>query len=98
MPGVEALLVGDAWHRQQSPAPLSDHSDASIRAAGAFATRAALQRAADMGLPWVQFRGAQVGEDQVIVQLLATDQKPEDDDEDDGPVDPGRGGPSRITS
>ena len=78
-----AALAGGALI--ETTAPLADHSQESVKAAVIAAIDKAVRGAAAMGFAWLQLREAQVSGDQVAIQILATDERPEDADE----IDPG---------
>jgi len=54
-------------------APLSDHAEQSVRAVLEEAVNTAVKGAVAMGLRWYKISKAVVLEDQVAVQILATD-------------------------
>jgi hypothetical protein len=75
----------------ETTAPLADQSEDSIKAAIQQAVLTAVRGAVAMGLQWVQVRQARVFTDLVSVQILASDQEPEGEEEqvpDDGAVPP----------
>ncbi len=61
----------------ETAAPIKDKSEDSVKAALKEAVDTAAKGAVAMGLPWVQLRDAQVLEDAVAIQVVATDQAPE---------------------
>lgn len=61
----------------ETSAPLTDHSDESIKDAVWKAVERAIRGAMAMGLPQVELRGAQVFEDIVTVEIVATDSETE---------------------
>ena len=61
----------------ETTAPLAERSEAAVKAAVIVAIDKAVRGAIAMGLPWVQFREAQIAGDVVAVQILATDVEPE---------------------
>ena len=61
----------------ETTAPLAERSEAAVKAAVIVAIDKAVRGAVAMGLPWVQFREAQIAGDVVAVQILATDVEPE---------------------
>ncbi len=63
----------------ETTVPLPGHSEQAIRTAVTQAVRTAARGAAAMGLPWIQLRQALVFEDMVAVQVIATDTKPEEE-------------------
>ncbi len=71
----------------ETTAPLADQSEDSIKAAIEQAVLTAVRGAVAMGFQWVQVRQARVFTDLVSVQILASDQEPEGEEEqapDDG--------------
>lgn len=70
----------------ETTAPLADRSEESLKAAVVAAIDKAVRGAAAMGFVWVQLRDAQVSEDEVAIQILATDEEP-------GPVEEVEPGP-----
>jgi len=85
--GVVLLLAlaapAPAWARVikiERAAPLSDHSEQSIDAALKGAVDTCVRDATAMGLSWIRLDRAQVLKDQVVVQMLATDEEVEDDE------------------
>jgi len=78
-----AALAGGALI--ETTAPLADRSEESVKAAVIAAIDKAARGAAAMGFAWVQLREAQVSGNEVAVQILATDGRPEGGVE----VDPG---------
>ncbi len=68
----------------ETAAPIQDKSQESVKAALKEAVSTAAKGALAMGLPWVQVRDAQVLEDAVAVQVLATDEAPAQDDQANG--------------
>jgi hypothetical protein len=105
--GGRAALAGGALI--ETTAPLADRSEESVKAAVIAAIDKAVRGASAMGFAWFQLRDAQVTEDEVAIQILATDQDPGQVEEivpgdsdaapgapaDDGDVaeEPGPGGP-----
>lgn len=69
----------------QSVAPLQDHSEQSVTTAIKEAVVVAAQKAAAMGLSWVQVREAYVLEDKVVVLVLATDTEPGEGEDERAP-------------
>ena len=63
-----------------SAAPLQEQSDEGIQAALDDAVGRAVEGAAQMGLRPVQLTDAQVWSDRVVVQVLATDEQPDEGD------------------
>jgi hypothetical protein len=62
----------------QTSAPLANGSEEALEAAVVTAVEKAMIGARAMGFAWVALRGAQVQEGEVIVQILATDDDPDD--------------------
>ncbi len=82
--GVAILLLlsaaspsGAAVASIESSAPLQDHGQQSIESALKAAVTAASKRALAMGLPWIKVSQIQVGDMAVAVSILATDVRPE---------------------
>jgi hypothetical protein len=72
----------------ETTAPLPDRSEESVKAAVMAAIDRAVRGAAAMGYAWFQLRDAQLSEDEVTVQILATEDEPDSANE----VDPGKPG------
>ncbi len=68
----------------ETAAPIHDKSQEAVKAALKEAVSTAAKGALAMGLPWVQVRDAQVLQDAVAVQVLATDEAPAQDDQANG--------------
>ncbi len=64
----------------EAAAPIEDRSEASIAQALKGALEAAIRRAVEMGMEWVQFQGAKLAGDEVIVSMIATDDDMEEAD------------------
>jgi hypothetical protein len=62
----------------QTTAPLANGSEEALQAAVVTAVEKAMIGARAMGFAWVELRDAQVQEDEVVVQILATDDDPDD--------------------
>lgn len=77
-----AVLAGDALI--ETSAPLADRSEASIKAAVLAALDRAVRGAVAMGFAWFELLEAQVSDDEVAIQILASDEEPGDPD---GPSD-----------
>ena len=75
----------------QTTAPLLDGSEGALKAAVVSAVEKAMRGASAMGFAWVQLKGAQVLGPDVVVQILATNDEPDDVTE----VDPGAERPER---
>src|SRR5215470_4888622 len=75
----------------QTTAPVLDGSEDAVKAAVVTAVEKAMRGASAMGFAWVQLRGAQVLGPDVVVQILATNDEPDDVTE----VDPGAERPER---
>ncbi len=73
----------------ETTAPLADHSAEAIKAAIKQAVLTAVRGAAAMGFEWVQVRRAVVFTDLVSVQVLASDQQPDGEEEWAAPDDEG---------
>ena len=71
----------------ETAASLADHSAASIKAALTEAVTSAVRGAVAMGLHHVHLNAAQVVRDAVVIQLVATDEEPDQGSsaEDPGP-------------
>jgi len=88
----------------QTTAPLSDGSDESVKVAMASAIDRAVRGASAMGFSWVQLQDARIAEHEVVVEILATDDDPDQDvtpgpDADKPNEDPaGEPAPSRAPS
>jgi hypothetical protein len=67
-----AALAGGALI--ETTAPLADGSEESVKAAVIAAIETAVRGASAMGFGWVQLRDAQVSENEVVIQILATDE------------------------
>jgi cytochrome c oxidase assembly factor CtaG len=75
----------------ETTAPLADRSEESVKAAVMAAIDQAVRGAAAMGFEWFELRDAQVAGDEVAIQILATndaaeldqDQDPDATDEDE---------------
>jgi type IV pilus biogenesis protein CpaD/CtpE len=68
----------------ETTAPLADRSEESVKAAVMTAINQAVRGAAAMGFEWFELRDAQVSENEVAVQILATNDAPDDAAELDG--------------
>ncbi len=64
----------------ETAAPIKDQSQDSVKAALKEAVDTAAKGAVAMGLPWVQIQDARVLEDAVAIQVLATDEPPQQAD------------------
>ena len=62
----------------QTSAPLLDGSEDAVKVAVVTAVQKAMRGASAMGFAWVQLRGAQVLGHDVVVQILATNDEPDD--------------------
>jgi hypothetical protein len=62
----------------ETTAPLPDRSEDGVKAAVIVAISKAVRGATAMGFAWFQLRNAKVSTDQVAVQILATDERPDD--------------------
>jgi hypothetical protein len=62
----------------QTTAPLANGSEEALHAAVVTAVEKAMIGARAMGFAWVALRGAEVQEGEVIVQILATHDDPDD--------------------
>jgi Na+/H+-translocating membrane pyrophosphatase len=62
----------------ETSAPLSDRSEEAVKTAFVAAIDQAVRGATAMGFAWVQLRGAQVSEDEVVIQILATAEEPDE--------------------
>jgi hypothetical protein len=65
----------------QTTAPLADRSQESIEAAVTAAIDKAVRGASAMGFAWCELRNAQLAGNWVIVQILATDEDPDQAEE-----------------
>jgi hypothetical protein len=65
----------------QTTAPLADRSEESVKAAVTAAIGKAMRGASAMGFAWVELRDAQLSGNEVVVQILATDEDPDQLDE-----------------
>ncbi len=68
----------------ETAAPIQDKSQEAVKAALKEAVSTAAKGALAMGLPWVQVRDAQILQNAVAVQVLATDEAPAQDDQANG--------------
>ncbi len=68
----------------ETAAPIQDKSQESVKAALKEAVSTAAKGAMAMGLPWVQVRDAQILQDAVAVQVIATDEAPPQGDQANG--------------
>jgi hypothetical protein len=80
----------------ETTAPLADRSEESVKAAVMAALNQAVRGAAAMGFEWFELRDAQVAGDEVAVQILATNEAPDDltefdEEESPGATDQGEG-------
>ena len=75
----------------QTTAPLLDGSEDAVKTAVVTAVEKAMRGASAMGFAWVQLKGAQVLGQDVVVQILATNDEPDDVTE----VNPGAERPER---
>ena len=75
----------------ETAAPIKDQSEDSVKAALKEAVDSAAKGAIAMGLPWVQIQDARVLEDAVAIQVLATDQAPQQAEKKGQPGTPGPG-------
>ena len=90
MTGVPRMAQADSA-LIQTTAPLLDGSEDAVKVAVVSAVEKAMRGASAMGFAWVQLKGAQVLGQDVIVQILATNDEPDDVME----VDPGAERPER---
>ena len=91
--GGHAALASEALI--ETTAPLADRSEESVKAAVIQAIDKAVRGASAMGFAWFQLRNAQVIEDEVAVQILATDEDPATVEEiDPGEADAAPGAPA----
>jgi hypothetical protein len=67
----------------QASAPLSDRSDRSVEQALKSAIDSCVRGATAMGLSWIWLDDAAVRGDSVIVQMVATDDEAEGEDDDE---------------
>jgi len=84
---LAAALVTPAWARTvriETTVPLVDHSEATLNLAMQHAVETTVQGATAMGLSWIWVDGARVLSDSLVVQMVATDDEPDDED---GPLD-----------
>ncbi len=81
----------------KATAPLQDHSDRSVRTALLEAIEMGVRRAIAMGLPWVHIRPPLLMEDRVVVEIIATDVRPEDEEQ-PGPQPGDRSGVGEVPS
>jgi hypothetical protein len=72
--GQPSALAGGALI--ETTAPLADQSEESVKAAVIAAIDKAVRGAAAMGFDWYQLRDAQLSENEVAIQILATDEGP----------------------
>jgi len=75
----------------ETTAPLLDRSDEGVKTAVVAALQKAVRGAAAMGFAWVELRNAGIGDHEVIVQIVATDEEPGEVTE----VTPGAEAPDR---
>jgi hypothetical protein len=72
----------------ETTAPLADRSEESVKAAVLAAINQAVRGAAAMGFEWFELRDAKVSGNEVAIQILATNDAPDDAaelDRDHGP-------------
>jgi flavin-binding protein dodecin len=62
----------------ETTAPLADRSEESVHAAVMTAINRAVRGAAAMGFEWFELRDAHVAGDEVAIQILATNEAPDD--------------------
>jgi hypothetical protein len=62
----------------ETTAPLSDRSEEALKTAVVAAIDQAVRGATAMGFAWVQLQDARVSEHEVVIQILATDQEPDE--------------------
>ena len=72
----------------ETTAPLADRSEESVKAAVMAAIDQAVRGAAAMGFEWFELRDAQVAGNEVAIQILATNDAPDDAAELDQDQDP----------
>jgi hypothetical protein len=72
----------------ETTAPLADRSEESVKAAVMAAIDQAVRGAAAMGFEWFELRDAQVAGNEVAIQILATNDAPDDAGELDQDQDP----------
>jgi hypothetical protein len=61
----------------ETAAPIKNHTEDAVKAAIQEAVDTAAKGAVAMGLPWVQLRDAEVLEDTIAIQVVATDEAPQ---------------------
>jgi len=84
------IAAAPGWSRtvkMETAAPVTDQSDESMQAALRSAVEACIRGAAAMGLSWIYFSGAALQGDQLVVQMIASDEG-ESNDADPGPASP----------
>jgi hypothetical protein len=77
-----SVWVGQPWALAggaliETTAPVSDRSEASVKAAVIAAIDRAVRGAAAMGFVWFELRDAQLSGNEVAIQILATDEGPD---------------------
>jgi hypothetical protein len=87
MLGAVLVPAGPAWARTvrlEATAPLQGASDPAIERALTSALDRCVRRATAMGLAWIWLDNAAVLENKVVVQMVATDEEPDEGQEGDG--------------
>ena len=67
----------------QTTAPLANGAERALQVAVVTAVEKAMRGARAMGFAWIELRAAPVQGDEIVVQILATDENPEDTTEAD---------------
>jgi hypothetical protein len=70
----------------ETAAPLTDRSDRSLELALKSAVDTCVRGATAMGLSWIWLRRAAIQGEQLVVQMIATDEDDANDEEDDPPL------------
>jgi len=84
-------MSSPGWARMvtfEAAAPLADGSDTSIELALRGAVDTCVRGATAMGLSWIWLRRVAVAGDQLVVQMIATDEDDEDGEDADTPSAP----------
>jgi len=81
--------ASSGWTRTvkiETAAPLTDRSDRSLELALKSAVDTCVRGAVAMGLSWIWLHDAALQGEQLVVQMIATDEDEVDDQEDDPPT------------
>lgn len=84
-------MPSSGWARMvafEAAAPLTDGSDSSVERALRGAVDTCVRAATAMGLSWIWVHRVALAGDQLVVQMIATDEDDEDEEDADTPSAP----------